>query len=255
MKWNGLILQYGLKLTYHFFYLGEWNKKEIICNINNKVKFKLRVNTSDKLVLLETWKTNSYITEDFNIKKDDVVVDIGANIGAFSVLAAKKAFDGKIYAYEPDKENYDMLKKNTGLNDLHNVFVSNAAVTGKRGYIDFFTSKLNNGGHSIYGTDSKKATKVKSTTLSGIFKINNLKKINYLKIDAEGSEYDILLNTPAEIIRKVDKIALEYHDYLNHGHDYNDLKEYLEGNGFKVERGKNFLIRKIFSMGMIKARR
>ena len=133
--------------------------------------------------------------------------------------------------------------------------MSNLAVTGKIGYIDFFTSKLNNGGHSIYSTDSKKAAKVKSTTLSDIFKINNLKKINYLKIDAEGSEYDILLNTPAEIIRKVDKIVLEYHDYLHHGHDYKELKEYLEGNGFKVEMDKNFLIPRIFQVGIIKARR
>lgn len=254
MNLRGLVYNFGLKLVYPFFYLGKRDNGLITYNVANNAKFKLRVNTSDKLILLEVWKTKAYIDQDFNIKKNDVVVDIGANIGAFSVLASKKAFDGKIYAYEPDKENYDMLKKNNALNDLHNVFVSNAAVTEKKGHIDFFTSKLNNGGHSIYSTDSKKATKVKSTTLSDIFKINNLKRINYLKIDAEGAEYNILLNTPAKIIRKVDKIVLEYHDYLNHDHDYKDLEEYLEGNGFKVKITRR-IIGKMLGVGMIKARR
>ncbi len=255
MKLNGLLLQWGLKLTYSFFYLGKWGKKTVIQNMDGNAEFQLRVNTSDAFVLSEVWKTKTYIDEDFNIKKNDIIIDIGANIGAFSILAAKSASNGKVFAYEPNKENYDMLKKNKVLNNLHNLFLFDLAVSGNNGYIDFFTSKLNDGGHSIYSTDSKKAAKVKSTTLSDIFKANNLKKINYLKIDAEGAEYDILLNTPAEIIRKVDKIVLEYHDYFNHDHDYKDLKEYLEGNGFKVEIDKNFLIRKMFSIGMIKARR
>ncbi|MBI2523567.1 FkbM family methyltransferase [Candidatus Woesearchaeota archaeon] len=255
MKLKGLLYNFGLKPVYSLFYLGDWNKKTVIHNVDGKAKFKLRVNTSDKMILMEVWKTNSYIAEDFNIKKDDVVVDIGANIGAFSVLAAKNATNGSIFAYEPDKENYEILKKNNALNNLHNVFVSNLAVTGKRGYIDFFASKLNNGGHSIYSTDSKKVTKVKSTTLSDIFKINNLKKINYLKIDAEGAEYDALLNTPAPVIRKVDKIVLEYHNYLDSAHNHIELKDYLENNGFKVEISRNTLFRRMFGTGMIKARR
>ena len=255
MRLVWLLTNFGLKLIYPFIYLGSWNKKEVVYNVNNKAKFKLRVNTIDKLVLLETWKTDSYINEAFNIKKDDVVVDIGANIGAFSILAAKNASNGKVFAYEPNKKNYSLLLKNKSLNNLHNLLVLNLAVAGEKGHVDLFISKLNEGAHSIYDADSKKSVKVKSIRLRDIFAMNNLKKINYLKIDAEGAEYDILLNTPAEIIRKVDKIVLEYHDYLNHGHDYKDLKEYLEGNGFKVEMGKNFLIRKIFSMGMIKAHR
>ena len=111
MKLRGLIYNFGLKLVYPVLYLGKWDTGFISYNVTNNAKFKLRVNTSDKLILLEVWKTKTYIDQDFDIKKNDVVVDVGANIGAFSVLAAKKAFDGKIYAYEPDKENCDMLKK------------------------------------------------------------------------------------------------------------------------------------------------
>ena len=255
MKLNGFLLQFGVKLAYPFFYFGNWNKKTIIHNVDGKAKFKLRVNTSDKLTILEVWKTKTYIDQDFNINKNDVVVDIGANIGAFSVLAARKASDGRVFAYEPNKKNYSLLLKNKSLNNLRNLLVFNLAVAGKNGHVNLFISKLNDCAHSICNADSKNSVKVKSIRLRDIFAMNNLKKIDYLKIDAEGAEYDILLNTPAKIIRKVDKIVLEYHDNLNHGHGYKDLKEYLEGNGFKVEVGGNFLIRKIFSMGMIKARR
>jgi len=254
MRLRGLLYNFGLKLLYCFLCIGDWKKQTIIYTAGD-MKFALRVNTSDKLILLEVLKTGNYIGKNFIVETGDTVVDIGANIGVFSVLAAKKAFKGNVFVYEPNKENYKVLIKNKYLNKLNNLFVSNLAVTGRGGYIDFFISKLNDGAHSIYITDSKNSTKVKSITLKDIFDMNNLKRINYLKIDAEGAEYDILLKTPPEVIRKVDKIVLEYHDYLNHDHDYKDLKEYLEGNGFKVEMGKNFLIRKIFSMGMIKARR
>jgi len=254
MKLNGLLLQFGLKLTYPIFYLGEWNKRIIVYNVGNKAKFELRVNTSDKLTILETWKTKSYIDGNFNIKKDDVVVDIGANIGAFSILAAKTAINGRVFAYEANKENYDLLLKNKALNNLNNLSVFNLAIAGKKGHINLFISKLNDGAHSIYETESNDCIKVKSITLKDIFSMNKLRKVNYLKIDAEGAEYDILLNAPADAIRKVDKMVLEYHDYFNNAHKYHELKEYLEKNGFKVKIGKNALIRKIFRIGMIKAK-
>ena len=255
MRLVWLLTNFGLKLIYPFTYLGSWNKKEVVYNVNNKAKFKLRVNTSDKLILLETWKTDSYINEAFNIKKDDVVVDIGANIGAFSILAAKNASNGKVFAYEPNKENYGLLLKNKALNNSNNLFISNSAIARKKGRINLFISKLNYGAHSIYETESKNSIKVDSITLKDIFAMNNLRKIDYLKIDAEGAEYDIILKTPPELIRRVGKIVLEYHDYLDAAHNHIELKERLENNGFKVETSKNILIRKIFQMGMIKARR
>ena len=255
MKLNGLLLQFGVKLASPFFYFGNWNKKTVIHNVDGKAKFKLRVNTSDKLTLLEVWKTKTYIDQDFNIGKNDTVVDIGANIGAFSILAAKDASNGKVFAYEPDKENHDLLLENKALNNLNNLFVSNSAIARKKGYINLFISKLNDGAHSIYSTDSKNSVKVKSITLRDIFAMNNLRKIDYLKIDAEGAEYDILLNTRPNILKRIDKIALEYHDYLSNNHDYTDLVRHLKTNGFNVDICRNALFRRIFGTGMIKARR
>lgn len=255
MRLVWLLANFGLKLIYPFMYLGSWNKKEIIYNVNNKAKFKLRVNTIDKLIILEVWKTKTYIDKDFNIKKNDVVVDIGANIGAFSVLAAIKTQNGSVFAYEPEENNYSKLLENINGNDLHNISPSKLIISDKNGFCDLFIGNLSNATHSIHETDSKKSRRVKCITLKDIFTCNNLKKIDFLKIDAEGAEYDILLNTPSEVIRKVDKIVLEYHDYLDHNHTYNDLEKYLKGNGFKVKVCGNALERKILGTGMIKAMR
>ena len=256
MGFRDLLVNYiGTRFVYPLLYLGNWNKKMIIHNVADKAKFWLRVNTSDKLTILEVWKTKTYIDQDFNINKNDVVVDIGANIGAFSILAAKKASDVRVFAYEPDKENYSLLLKNKHLNNSGNILTFDSAITGKKGHINLFISKFHNCAHSIYGVESKNSIKVKSITLSDIFRINNLKKINYLKIDAEGAECDILLNTPAEVIRRVDKIVLEYHDNFNNGCSIIGLKEYLEGNGFKVKVTGNYFVRRVFKGGIIKARR
>jgi|TARA_Y100000310_G_C20684831_1_gene818289 FkbM family methyltransferase len=255
MKLRWVLLNFGLKLFFILFYFGKWGKNDIIYRIEKKAKFRLRVNTSDKLTVFEVWKSKEYIDSEFGIKKGDIVVDIGANIGAFSVYAAKKASNGHVFAYEPDKENYSMVLKNKSLNNIDNLFLFNLAISAKKGTIDLCTSRLNKGAHSIYEADSKKKIKVETITLKDILTANKIKRVNYLKIDVEGTEYNILLNTPPEVIKKVDKIVLEYHDFLNHTYSYLDLKKYLEDNGFRVKVCGNVISRKIFETGMLKARR
>ena len=258
MRLKLLLMHLGLKLFFISSYFGEWGKKSVIYRIGKKAKFNLRVNTSDKLNVFQVWKSKEYFDSEFRIEKDDIIVDIGANIGAFSVYAAKKADKGTVFSYEPDKENYSMLLKNKFLNDADNIFPFNQAISAKKCTIDFFVAKLNAAGHSIYKTDSGKKIKVESISLKDIITTNNILKINYLKIDAEGAEYDILMNTSPEIMRKIDKIVLEYHDYLGTNYNHIDLKRFLKNNGFKVNVcGNIFLsfVGRIFGVGMIKAKR
>lgn len=253
MRLSILLFNLGVRFISPLFYLGDWGKKTIIYQIKNKTKFKLRVNTFDKFAIWEIWKTNEYFGPEFGIKKYDIVVDIGAHIGVFAVYAAKNVSKGKVFAYEPNKENYNILLKNKSLNNLNNIFPFNLAISDKKGKLDLFISKLSNATHSIYEADSKKKTKVEAITLKDIFAMNKLKRINYLKIDAEGAEYNILLNTPAKIIKKIDKIVLEYHDYFFRDYNYINLKKYLEDNGFKVKVCGNIIFRRIFKFGVIKA--
>jgi len=242
-----------LTATYPFLYFGEWTKDKVIYNIDGCI-FKLRVWTSDKTVVWEVFKNKIYTDdENFKINSSDIILDIGGNIGAFSVFAARNA--KKVYVYEALKENYDLLNENLKLNKLNNVKSFNLAVSDKVGKEEFFIEKGNIGGSSFYKKSySIRKVKVFTTTLKKIFFDNHLKKINFLKMDVEGAEYKILLNASPALLKKIDKIVLEFHDNLSYGHNYNDLKELLENNGFDVCVSIIPFLGKIFKTGIIKAK-
>jgi len=243
------------KLLCHLFYLGHSGKKIVIYKINKDVRFAVRVNTIDKAVVWEVWKMKAYTDSKFKIKPTDIVVDIGAHIGSFSVYAAKKATNGKVYAYEPNKDNYEILLRNKTINNINNLHTFNTAVSDKVGTIDLYLGKSHNAMHSVYETDTKKKIKVPTITIKEILKRNKLKKIDVLKIDTEGAEYDIILNMPPKVFEKVDNILMEYHDYLNHHYNYTHLKRHLEKNGFKVTVHGSVIQKRILKEGVIKAKR
>lgn len=253
MSWSQRIVNFGLKLAYPVVYFGKWDKDKIIYDVGS-CRFKVRVGTSDKIAVWEIFKKKEYRDDkDFKIKSSDIVVDIGGHIGSFAVFAAKQA--KQVYVYEAMKENYDLLNKNVKLNNLKNVKTFNVAVSDKVGEEDFFVAKENAGGSSLYQkTYSRKKIKVPTTTLQEIFTKNNLKKINFLKLDAEGAEYKILLNAPSSLLKKIDKIVLEFHDNIKeHGHTYHDLVNLLEDNGFRVDVPTPFLIKKLIQIGRLEA--
>lgn len=156
-----------------------------------------------------------YNPKGFEIGEDDVVVDIGANVGVFTAFAANKT-ENAIYAYEPFLKNFEVLKLNT--KDLRQVNCFCEAVSRKAGkqklYLDGDYTVGILFDRNIHGKLTKNVL-VKTTTLKKIFRDNKLKKIDFLKIDAEGSEGDILKYTPLAYLKKINKIALEFHDNVS----------------------------------------
>lgn len=227
-------------------------EKTFIYRCDTMTRLKMRVKSYDRVAALEVWRLKEYEDSDFVIQPSDVVVDIGAHIGAFSVWAARQAVKGQVYAFEPNRENHDLLVENCRLNGLTNLEIFNAAASDLDGEAAFFNSE-SSVSHSFFESSIENATKVRTVSLAGIFADNRIERVNYLKIDAEGAEYLIVLNTPPDVLRKVDKIFIEYHDYLDHGHHFKDIETYLRKNGFKVETGKNLFTRYVLKQGYIKA--
>ena len=237
------------------FYQQHPGQRSTIQRINATTRMKIRVNTFDKQALYEVWKLKEYQTEHFTILPDDVIIDIGAHIGSFSVWAAQQAVSGHIFSFEPDPENYALLEENKNLNDLTNLSIFNSAVAEMRGQARLFTSDYHNMTHSFFEEGAHDNSLVDTLSLTDILQEYGLKKVHYLKIDAEGAEYQIILNTPAEVLRRIDKIFIEYHDYLNHGYTYKDLIECLADNGFQTRIGASAFHRHILKMGLIMAHR
>lgn len=248
------LFRFGLRFA-PLFYRQSPGQRTIIQHINDATRMKIRVNSFDKQALYEVWKLKEYETEYFVIRPGDVIIDIGAHIGTFSVWAAQKAASGHVFAFEPDPENYALLEENKHLNHLTNLHIVNSAVSEVRGQAMLFTSDYHNMTHSFFEEGTRDNTLVDTISLADILQEYGLERVQYLKIDAEGAEYQIILKTPASVLQRIDKIFIEYHDYLNHGYDYKDLTGYLAENGFQTEIGASAFHRHILKMGLIMARR
>lgn len=221
----------GNKLFEFFILVQSFGKKnEYIYIINNSL-FYIRKNTSDKFTVDEIWKHNIY---NIQIKKDDMVVDLGANIGAFTIFAAKIALNGKVFAFEPERSNYQQLVKNIDLNKLKNSFPYKLGVAHKKCTLPLFLSNENKGAASIYESHSEKKEKINCMILEEIFKLCNIENIDILKMDIEGAEYDVLFSTPKHIFKRINCIVLEFHDFLNLKHNYKELISFLEKMSFKI---------------------
>ena len=135
------------------------------------------------------------------IMKDDVVFDIGANIGAFTVPFAKKVGErGEVYAFEPQKLIYEILQDNVNKNKLNNVRVLNVGVGKKEEVLelnDIDYSKVGNFGGVSFKYESSSFTKnIKDkkykVNITYLDKLTDIKKCNFVKIDVEFMELDVL---------------------------------------------------------------
>ena len=136
------------------------------------------------------------------VKNGDVVVDVGANIGYYTVLLAKKT--KKVYAFEPDKTNYKILRKNIEINGLKNVIAVNAAVGSSDGEINLSKSEENFGDHKLYGEGKKE--KVKIVKLDDFVK----EKVGLIKIDTQGWEPEVIDGAKKIIEKNKPIIFMEY---------------------------------------------
>jgi len=195
---------------YPIVYFGLTKKKYVIFETKENIKIKLRVQSTDLMALTNVWLIQEYYKPGFEIHDKDILIDIGAHIGLFALFASRKCKKGKIFCYEPVKENFDLLLENLQLNNLDNIIPFNLAVSNHKSTITIFLNK-DESAHSIFPPNSALSIKVKSTSLKNIFDENNLEWCDYLKLDCEGAEYDIINSTSEEYFKRIKKIAAEYH--------------------------------------------
>lgn len=238
------------------YYVFDKPGKVVDFAIDSKTSFAVQRNSSGKYAILETWKMGAYHDDRFPVRKTDTIVDIGANIGSFSVWAARQATKGVVYAFEPDEHNFALLQTNVERNGCHNIKLYHQAVSDQDGSISFYQqSQENNVNHTMYPDKFATKVDVASITLETFMKRSGISKINLLKIDAEGAEYPILLSSKATVFRNIEKIYVEYHDYIDHGYQVSTLVTFLEHQGFVVERSNSLfnVSHHLFNAGFLKA--
>lgn len=182
---------------------------------------------------LSTYK--SIFNVDF--KPDDVILDLGANLGIISILLSKKFPFTKIYSFEASIINYNNLVKNIDDNECTNITAFNLAVWSKSGEtLEIPTSPTNSGGSSIFYKpefyEKYPVSKVKTISLPDIFSENNIESCKLMKIDVEGSEYEIFKNLTPEYYSKINNLAIEFHKCK--AADSFDLRDNLKINNVPI---------------------
>lgn len=215
-----------------------WLKREGIFKykMNDGNSIFISPTSDDRYILNEIYVHNIYNPHGFEFNKGDTIIDIGAHKGIFSCYASKRIGNGQVFAFEPANSNFKELVNHVSINHLKNVKTFNLAVSNKSGKNIFFVanSPRYSGRHSLY-KPAEEADKISVNTISlaDIMKRNNLKKIDFLKMDCEGAEYNILLKANKKLLATIDKISMEYHN-LDNEKNVLILKVFLEKNGFNV---------------------
>jgi FkbM family methyltransferase len=183
----------------------------------------------------EIWGYRKYDYFGYRVHPGDIVVDIGGNIGAFATYAATVCRASQVLVFEPFPPNFAMLTRNVEENRLQNVTCVNEAVAGARGRMPFLVHPKNAGAHHLLAPGECGAmVEVQCCTLADMFERFALEVIDYLKIDCEGAEYEILNASAAPLLKRVRRISMEYHKHPSLGP--NDLETLLGENGFEVRR-------------------
>jgi FkbM family methyltransferase len=204
----------------------------VIFETKNNLKIKIRVNSTDLMALTNVWMINEYEIEKFKIKKDDIMIDVGAHIGLFSLLASKSCFAGKIFSYEPINENFEMLMQNIKSNKLKNIFPFNLAVSKNTSNVKLFLDK-DESAHSIFQKNTSYVT-VESISLQKIFDDNDINFCKILKLDCEGAEYEIIDSLPDKYFEKIQNMIIEYHLADSKPELGKDLISKIKNAGFQI---------------------
>ncbi len=209
--------------------------------------FKCRsgINTTVPKRLLHTYKEvffdqiyiKKFPNNDF-LKGEPTIIDIGANVGYFSLFALSKNLKAKVYSYEPMPNNFELLSKYKRENSKCNFNPFNLAVGSAVGTItlnynasDSFTTSASI--LPLVGENDQ--IKVKTTTLAEIIESNNIKQIDFLKLDCEGSEYDILYNSEKMLLQNIKTMAIETHIGTEKNHNMACLVDFLKKNNFELK--------------------
>ena len=174
------------------------------------------------------------------IHEGDIVIDVGANIGYYTLIFAQLVgSSGKVFAFEPEPKNFEILKKNIEINNYQNIVAEQKIVSDKSGIVKLFIAEHGIVGHRInQQKSSQKFIEVESIILDNYIKKLNLdNKINFIKIDVEGSEPKVLEGAK-EIMQKSNqlKIFTEFNREAveEYGIEPKEMIDLFYRNGFKI---------------------
>jgi len=172
------------------------------------------------------------------LKPGQVFVDIGANIGYYTLIAARLAGPaGKVYAFEPDPSHFGLLQKNIAQNGYSNVVPANLAVSDRAHSARLYLNQANPGDHRIWDSgDGREFIPIQIVSLDGYFKKLD-KRVHFIKMDIQGAEAKALEGMRGLIrSNRAIKLVAEFcgKNLKNCGNDPGRFLAMLKSMGFRV---------------------
>ncbi len=174
------------------------------------------------------------------LKKGCVCLDIGANIGYWSlVLARVVSKTGKVFSFEPDSDNFKLLTKNIEVNGYKNVVLTQKAVYSKTTVIDFYIKADFGVDQRVYDPgDGRKSVKIEAVSIDDFCVKNGIEKVDFIKMDIQGAEA-MALKGMRKLVKKSRNLAMLVEFWptslKNCGSSGEDFLKLLDNMGFKVQ--------------------
>jgi FkbM family methyltransferase len=200
------------------------------------IRLRLNPALGESFTFYESLVRRDYLSHGITLRPGDTVIDIGANFGAFAVLAAKTVGpSGRVIAFEPILQTFERLRNNVALNAFQNVECCRAAVDAQEGTLALRVASKSAyaSAHLDWGEDVSLQT-VPCVTLEQVCLDEDIGRINLLKVDCEGSEHEIFQRLSPELAARIDQIVMEVHPVP--GKSLETLHANLHARGFSVSR-------------------
>jgi FkbM family methyltransferase len=191
------------------------------------------------------------LIELFAPKDGDIVIDIGAHTGRYTIISANRVGpNGKVISIEPDIEMFKVLKRNLDLNSLSNVLPLNYAVYSRNTRLKLYVASQP-AESSIFNTtvleraeNKELFFEVQARTLDNLLLDNGIppEEVNWVKIDVEGAEYEVLKGS-VELLTKGQniQILIEIHNIASKVNSYQPISELLFSHRFKIDFEHTYL--------------
>jgi FkbM family methyltransferase len=199
--------------------------RDTVLELRSGIRYQVRAGTTDLGVINEAAFLDPYLGPGHvTLDRDSVVVDVGANIGDFAVQAARRCPEGRVIAVEPLSSAGRMIAVQAGLNNVANITWVQAAIGAAPGE----TTSARVGG--LYHRDAH-GEAVRVLTLPALVGELALTRIDLLKLDCEGAEWE-LLPAAEEVMPRIQQICMEFH--RRDGWTPEKLAGWLQARGFAV---------------------
>ena len=194
-----------------------------------------RKGTADENVISESFGRDTLFPRvpEYQPDSGHVIIDVGAHIGTFALLAASRIPRGRVYAIEPCHNTYNFLRVNIALNKARNISSHNVALSDQTGQCDLFYSSAN-WGHSIVKARVADGETVNCYSLADFLSENRIDKCHFIKMNAEGAEFPVVLNTAKTILQSFGVFLVLYHCDLWPNNTESDLLSHFQDCGFST---------------------